>query len=96
MNKNEFIREVARRCGITTYAVEEMYSASANLIVEKLIADEAVEIPKFGAFQLHAKNARNLFGQEATAEKECIYPVFKFNHAIKTRVKNGHKYMKKS
>lgn len=94
MTKSEFIKEVAIRCGVSSYAVEEVYNVSSNLIAEKLIKDEKIEVPNFGEFILRKKYAKNLFGCEDPAEKECVYPAFKMCNSIKIRVKNGKKYTK--
>lgn len=99
MNKADFIKEVSKRCMITNYVVEEIYNVSAGLVAEKLIAGEDVELPKFGKFTLASRKAmvgKNLFGQQEKILERCVYPTFKICNAIKTRVKNGHKYKKTS
>lgn len=97
LNKKEFIEEVSRRCMVTNYVVEEIYNISSGLVTEKLIVGEDVELPKFGKFTLSTRKAmvgKNLFGDSEKSLQQCIYPSFKICNAIKTRVKNGHKYQK--
>lgn len=93
MTKNEFISEVAKRSGLSDYAVEEIFNVSANLIIEKMIQHENVIVPKMGTFSIQNKNAKNLFGSSSNESKVCLYPTFKICNSIKTRVKNGSKYL---
>lgn len=97
LNKKDFINEVANRCMITPYVVEEIYNVSSGLIAETLIKGEQVEVPKIGKFILKEKKAttyKNLYGgQEKTVEK-TVYPLFQVAAWLKTRVKNGNKYGK--
>ena len=37
LNKKEFIEEISKRCQMTTYAVEELYTVSSGLVAERLI-----------------------------------------------------------
>ncbi|MCI8626311.1 MAG: HU family DNA-binding protein [Lachnospiraceae bacterium] len=95
MNKKEFIEEISKRCQMTTYAVEELYTVSSGLVAERLIAGEEIELPQFGKFVLKEKYARHLLsGQGSMAECLCIYPAFQIAYGLKTRVKNGCKYPK--
>ena len=95
LNKKEFIKEISKRCRMTTYAVEELYTVSASLVAECLIAGEDVELPRLGTFLLKEKHARHLIsGQNARTESLCIYPAFQIAYGLKTRVKNGCKYPK--
>lgn len=92
LTKTEFVNEVAKRSGLSAYAVEEIYNVSSNLIIEKMIRDEDVVLPKLGTFSMHKKNAKNLFGNSDNKSKICLYPTFKICNSVKTRVKNGSKY----
>ena len=95
LNKKEFIEEISKRCQMTTYAVEELYTVSSCLLAERLIAGEEIELPQFGKFVLKEKYARHLLsGQGSMAECLCIYPAFQIAYGLKTRVKNGCKYPK--
>lgn len=97
MNKKEFINEVAKRCMITDYLVNEIYIISSELIAEKLISGEDVELPKLGWFRLTTRKAtvyKNLFGKKEKVSEITTYPIFKICNSLKTRVKNGHKYEK--
>lgn len=97
MNKKDFINEVARRCMVTPYVVEEIYNVSSGLVAETLISGEQVEIPKMGKFILKEKKAttyKNLYGCEEKTVDKTIYPLFQVATWLKTRVKNGHKYGK--
>lgn len=97
MNKKEFINEVAKRCMVTDYMVNEIYNISSELIAERLISDEDVEIPRLGRFRLTTRNAtiyKNLFGKKEKSVETTTYPTFRICNSLKTRVKNGHKYDK--
>ncbi len=97
VNKVEFINEVANRCTLTSYHVEEVFHVSFELIIEQLIHGEQVDIPKWGRFSLKKKKAttyKNLFGEAEKSVNECVYPIFQIANGLKTRVKNGHKYKK--
>lgn len=95
MNKREFIREIARRSGLSEYTVNEIYNISYELVAETLISGEPVDIPKTGSFVLITKNARNLLqGTEGDIARTCIYPYFKTSETLKNRVKNAVRHKK--
>lgn len=97
MNKIEFVKEVAKRCMLSDYAVEEVFNTSSSLAAEKLICGEEVEIPKLGRFTLVERKpmqGKNLFGNPELNLEKCIYPTFKIATGIKNRIKNGCKYQK--
>lgn len=97
MNKTDFINEVAKRCMITKYVVEEIYNVSGGIIAEKLISGEDVDVPQLGKFTTRTKQAttyKNLFGEKEKYVQESTYPIFKICSPLKTRIKNGFKYNK--
>lgn len=99
MTKNEFIKEVAKRCKIAEYVIEEIYNVSSELTIERLIGGENVELPTMGWFKLKERGEvtyKNLFGNKEKTVDRCIYPTFLLCNNIKNRVKNGHKYEKSS
>ncbi|MCI8598583.1 MAG: HU family DNA-binding protein [Lachnospiraceae bacterium] len=95
MNKRDFIKEASRRTGISTYAIDEVYNITYELIVEKLIHNETIELPKIGCFSLTEKNAKGLLcGDQRNMERKCTYPLFKINESLKKRIKNRSTYQK--
>lgn len=95
LTKNEFVNEVAKRTGLNKYIINEIYSVTYELIVEKLIHNEVIELPKLGTFCLAKKNAKGLLcGNQRNMEKKCIYPLFKINDSLKKRVKYMNEYSK--
>lgn len=99
MTKKDFTDEVAKRCMVTPYVVEEIYNVSSGLIAETLIRGEQVEVPKLGKFVLKEKKEttyKNLYGGENVTVGKTFYPLFQVATWLKTRVKNGHKYEKSS
>lgn len=95
MNKHEFVKEIAKRSGVSEYAVSEIYHVSYELIAETLIQEERVELPKIGVFTIHTKNAKNLFGAPKDTAGICSYPSFRICEGLKGRIKNGCKISKK-
>ena len=94
LNKREFVREIARRRGVSEYAVSEIYNVSSELIAETLIQEDHVELPKLGVFALHTKMAKNLFGEKKNQTGLCIYPSFRICERLKGRIKDGCRYQK--
>lgn len=97
LNKKEFINEIAKRCNISTYVIEEHFNVMAEIIAEKLIVGENVEIPKLGKFHMVKRKeliGKNLFGECEKQLEACTYPSFKIFKPLKTRIKNGHRYQK--
>lgn len=89
MNKKEFVNEVARRAGINKYAVDDIYGITYELVIERLLRDESIELPRLGTFSLVHKNAKGLLcGDRRSVEKKCTYPSFKLNDGLKKRIKN--------
>lgn len=89
MNKKDFMKEASKRTGISTYAIDEIYHVTYELIVENLIRKETVELPRIGTFSLAEKNAKGLLcGEQKNIERKCVYPLFKINDSLKKRVKN--------
>ncbi len=89
LNKKEFINEIAKRTGKSKYDVAEIYHVTYELITEKLIHKECVEIPRIGRFTMVEKNAKGLlYGNKKNMEKKCLYPSFKINECLKKRIKN--------
>lgn len=97
MNKTDFSNEVARRCMVTSYVVDEIYNVSSGLVAEKMIAGEQVELPKFGKFTFKKRKGtiyKNLYGGKDKIVDETVHPTFTMSPALKNRIKNGYKYKK--
>lgn len=91
LNKKDFTEEVANRCMVTKYVVDEIFNVASGLVAEKLISGESVELPKLGKFEIREMNSKNLVFSN---NDHCIFPAFKVSNMLKNRVKNGHKYKK--
>lgn len=95
MTKKELVKELSKRADISTYMVEELFHLTCDLIVERLVQDEVVEIPKMGTFFLTRKKAKGLLcGKEKNIEKTCIYPIFKINEGLKKKIKQKNNWKK--
>lgn len=91
MNKKEFIEEVARRCMVKKYVIEEIYNVSSGVIAEKLIAGDSVELPNMGKFEIRKMHSKNFVFSKHDL---CIYPGFKVSTSLKNRIKTCHEYQK--
>lgn len=97
LNKKEFTNEVAKRCMVTPYVVDEIFNISSGVIIENLLKGEQVEIPKIGKFILREKKEttyKNLYGNSEKTVGRMTYPLFQVTNNIKNRVKNGYQYKK--
>lgn len=97
MNKKDFVKEVSKRCMVTTYVVDELFNIAAGVAVEELLKGNQVEIPKMGKFTLKERKStsyKNLFGKDNCMVNGYVYPHFQVANYIKTKIKNGVKYPK--
>ena len=97
LNKNDFINEVAKRCMVTPYVVDEIFNVSSGVIIENLLKGNQVEIPKLGKFILREKKEttyKNLYGNSEKTIGKMTYPLFQVTNTIKNRVKNGYQHKK--
>lgn len=86
MNKNELIRAIANKAGITLKDASIALDSVIDAITDGLNAGEKVQISGFGSFELKTKPARDGFNPK-TGEKikiaETKIPAFKFGKAYK-------------
>lgn len=97
LNKKDFTNEVAKRCMVTPYVVDEIFNVSSGVAIENLLKGEQVEIPQLGKFILKKKKEttyKNLYGHSEKTVGEMTYPIFQVSNNIKNRVKNGFQYKK--
>jgi len=97
LNKKDFTNEVARRCMVTPYMVEEIFNISSGVVVEELLKGNQVEIHKMGKFTLKERKPtvyKGLFGKTDCTVDRYVYPQFQVANFIKTKIKNGVKYPK--
>lgn len=97
LNKKDFTNEVAKRCMVTPYVVDEIFNISSGVAVEELLKGNQVEIPKMGKFTLKERKStayKGLFGKEDCTVGGYVYPHFQIANFIKTKIKNGVKYHK--
>lgn len=94
MTKKEFVEEVAKRCMLTPYVVEEMFNVSFGIIGEYLLKGQKVDIPKLGSFSTRERKDteyQNLFGKGQQFVEGYKYPAFQISAGLKNRIKNGNK-----
>ena len=86
MNKNELIRAIANKLGITLKDAAKNLDGVIDAITEGLNAGEKIQISGFGTFSLKVKEARDGVNPK-TGEKISIgatkIPAFKFGKAYK-------------
>ena len=86
MNKNELIRAIANKAGITLKDATTALESVLGAITDGLNAGEKVQISGFGTFELKVKGERegiNPKTQEKIQISETKIPVFKFGKAYK-------------
>lgn len=92
LNKKDFVEEVAKRCMVTTYVVDEIFNISSGITIEELLKGNQVEIPKIGKFMLKERKPtayKGLFGKDNCTLEGYSYPHFQVANSIKTKVKKG-------
>ena len=86
MNKNELIRAIANKLGITLKDAAESLDGVIGAITDGLNAGEKIQISGFGTFAIKSKEARDGVNPK-TGEKISIaaskIPTFKFGKAYK-------------
>lgn len=89
MNKNELIREVANKAGITIKQASQAFDAVIDSITDGLKKGEKVQISGFGSFEVKCKPAHQGINPK-TGEKIDIaaskLPAFKFGKAYKDEI----------
>ncbi len=86
MNKNELIRAVANKAGITLKDAGLFFDAVIDSITDGLNAGEKIQISGFGSYELKKKSERDGINPK-TGEKIKVsatkIPAFKFSKAYK-------------
>ena len=89
MNKNELIRAVANKAGITLKVAGDSVDALTDAIFEALKADDKIQLSGFGSFEIKKKPARKGVNP-ATGDPidipASIQPVFKFSKTFKDQL----------
>ena len=86
MNKNELVRAIANKAGITLKDAALALDGVIGAITDGLNDGEKIQISGFGTFELKVKPARegiNPKTQEKISIAESKMPVFKFGKAYK-------------
>ncbi len=86
MNKNELVRAIANKAGITLKEASIALEGFIGAVTDGLKAGEKIQISGFGSFEIKEKPAREGFNPK-TGEKIKIaaskIPAFKFGKAYK-------------
>jgi len=85
MNRNELVRETARKAGKTVAEVRAIVDALESTVTETLVKGETIKLIGFGICSVkttRARQSRNPKTGEAIAVGARKLPVFKFSPAI--------------
>ena len=86
MNKNELIRAIAEKSGLTIKDAGAAFDGFVDAVTEALKAGDKIQISGFGSYEVKTKAARSGINPK-TREKISIgaskTPVFKFGKAYK-------------
>lgn len=89
MNKNEIIREIAYKQGVSIEVTKEIVEQFIELIGDKMAKREKIQIAGFGTFEARFVNERNSRNPQ-TGEKLTIpghfSPKFKPGKALKEKI----------
>lgn len=89
MNKNEIIREIAYKQGVSIEVTKEIVEQFIELIGDKMAQREKIQIAGFGIFEARFVNERNSRNPQ-TGEKLTIpghfSPKFKPGKALKEKI----------
>lgn len=89
MNKNEIIREIAYKQGVSIEVTKEIVEQFIELIGDKMAQREKIQIVGFGTFEARFVNERNSRNPQ-TGEKLTIpghfSPKFKPGKALKEKI----------
>lgn len=86
MNKNELVRAIANKAGITIKDASVALDAVIGAITDGLTEGEKIQISGFGTFEIKEKSARegiNPKTQEKIKISASKIPTFKFGKAYK-------------
>ena len=86
MNKNELIRAMANKAGITLKDANIALESLIEAITDGLNAGEKIQISGFGTFELKVKPERDGFNPKTGEQiriSETKIPAFKFGKAYK-------------
>lgn len=86
MNKNELIRAIANKMGVTLPVASDALNSVIDAITDGLMAGEKVQISGFGTFEIKEKPARegvNPQNGQKISLGETKVPAFKFGKAYK-------------
>ncbi len=89
MNKADFIAAIAEKAGTTK--TEVIFSATFDTIIEALVKQEKIAIPRFGSFAIKVREERK--GRNPSSGKEITIPKavvihFKASEHIKEMLNN--------
>lgn len=89
MNKNELVKAIGEKTGLTKKDSEKALNAVVETITETLSAGEKVQILGFGSFEVRnrpARTARNPRTGEEIKVAACMAPAFSAGQALKDSV----------
>lgn len=89
MNKNEIIREIAYKQGVSIEVTKEIVDQFIELIGDKMAKREKIQIVGFGTFEarfVNERNSRNPQTEEKLTIPGHFSPKFKPGKALKEKI----------
>lgn len=86
MNKQEFLREIAAKAGLTIKDAGAFYEAYVATVKEQLKKGNKIVLVGFGTFSSRKRAARTAINPRTKAKvqvKACVVPALKFGKAFK-------------
>jgi len=90
MKKQDFIKAIATKAGLSQDAVSKMLSAGVNVITNELKNGNEVNITGFGSFKVSERAARNGVNprtKEPIKIPAMLTPVFKAGKTLKDAIR---------
>lgn len=89
MHKNEFIRQVAKECGLPQTTVSQVLGGAVRVVARALVANQKVVWTGFGTFEMRRRSRRhgiNPQTRERITIDSTLTPGFTASSTFKNRV----------
>ncbi len=89
MNKQEFLREIAAKAGLTIKDTGAFYEAYVATVKKQLKKNDKIVLVGFGTYSARKRAARTAINPRTKATvkvKACVVPALKFGKAFKEEI----------
>lgn len=97
MKKDDFIRNICEKCGLTQKDANKFIQAFTEAVREAVAAGKKVQLIGFGAFESRRRGERKGYNPATGTEikiSAATFPVFRAGKAFKDAVNAAHKAAK--